>query len=334
MSKKALLGFIGSAALITINASEPSTTTKAAFDLGSGKFKLLVAEVQEKNIQVKFSKLLSVELGADLAESEEQTLSDDIQKKALDSLKELKKNAEEYGATHFQGIATAVFRKAKNGDIFLQNLIRETGLDLEIISQEKEGLLGFYTAAALCPDLKEENMISWDSGNASFQIVTKIENGYEVYEGPVGNSSVAKVFIEEVRKEPFTKKFIINPMTLQECDLLIKLIQSKISPPNWLQKKISDSNISTVALGDKECIFAIAARRIGASTYSKDQVKEVIEKMAGLSSQDLRSYVTLANPETALTRVILLYAVMEKFNIQEISYKEATGNTLGLLISP
>jgi exopolyphosphatase / guanosine-5'-triphosphate,3'-diphosphate pyrophosphatase len=97
--------------------------TRAAFDIGSGKFKLLVADFYRENkIEEKFSKIVRVSLAKDLANSADNHLSESIKKKAMAALEELQNDAQSYGASQCQGVATAVFRKAKNGEAFLNSL--------------------------------------------------------------------------------------------------------------------------------------------------------------------------------------------------------------------
>ena len=296
--------------------------TKAAFDLGSGKFRVLVADVNGKNVQIKYSQGIDVLLGHDLSVSSDQSLSEATQKTALDALKNLKQKAEEYGATKFQGAATAAFRLAKNGQAFLDVLKQETGVDLQIISQQEEGILGFRTAMAFFPTLNEQKTIFWDSGSASFQLVAKNGNGYEVYEGPFGTSQLAKFFVEEVKKETYTKRSVISGITLAERDQFIKILQDKISPPDWLISKLSEEEtIKVIALGGETSIFAIPAKHFDTSSYSKEQVRELIQE------------ISTADP-VLLGTVCFIYSVMDKCNIHEITFSKKTGgNALGLLLS-
>lgn len=315
-----------------VRASEQKAITRAAFDLGSGKFKMVVADVYGRQVNVKFSKMIDIKLAEDFASSPNGVLSKKIQKEALRALQELKQDAENYGAQQFCGITTAVFRKAKNGEKLFEQLRKEAGVDLQLVSQEKEGAFGFNTALVLSPELSEENIISWDSGNASFQITAKEADGYIVYEGPLGNGLIAKAFSEEVRGIPYSKDVLFNPISLAECEELAEVIKQKISLPQWLERKLLCQATAIVAIGDKDSIFAMAAKALGRNEYSIQDVQEVIERLVGLSSEELSKLRSA--PETVIVRLVLLHTVMEKFGIQTVTFKESTGITLGLLIDP
>lgn len=310
---------------------ESTPVTRAAFDLGSGKFKMVVADVTGNQVNVKFSKTISVSLGDDFASSSDGMLSEKIQKEALKALCLLKQEAEKHNAEQFCGITTAVFRLAKNGPELLEKLKDETGINIHLISQEKEGELGFNTAVVLSPELNEENIVSWDSGNASFQITTKENEKYLVYEGPVGNALIRKMFLEEVRHTANTKEAALNPISLSECKELAHIIKQRISPPDWLEQKLSDPTAQVIGIGDNGVIFAMAAKGLRTLEYSADQVEQLIERLAGSSDDELRKYRP-NDPETVMTRLVLLHAVMEKFDIKNVKFKESTGSTLGLLI--
>lgn len=318
--------------LTKVQAASDETLTRAAFDLGSGKFKMVVADVTGKKVDLKFSKMIDVKLAEDFASSPHGMLSEKIQTEALSALQVLKQDAEKYGAQSFSGITTAIFRKAKNGAEVFERLKNESGVHLQLISQEKEGIIGFNTACVLSPDLNEEDVISWDSGNASFQITAKEDDKYLVYEGPLGSGLTAQAFLEEVRGIPYSKDDPINPVSLSECEALCEVIKQKIDLPLWLEKKLSADKAKVVAIGDSESIFAIASKVAKTNEFSRKDVRQVIEKLAGLGNNELAKF--RKSPEKVMCQVVLLYAVMDKFGIENVIFKESAGSTLGLLIDP
>jgi hypothetical protein len=103
--------------------------TLAAFDIGSGATKVLVAEVDS----------LGVIVGSPLYEAEKPmaykadaqahggSLSEGIQGRGLELVQALVAKARELGATEASGIATEVFRTAPNGRAFLDQISAKTG---------------------------------------------------------------------------------------------------------------------------------------------------------------------------------------------------------------
>jgi exopolyphosphatase/pppGpp-phosphohydrolase len=328
----ALVFFTAPLAYTAQQESNSKPVTRAAFDLGSGSFKLVVADVHGDDVKVKFAKSISVGLGMDLAESKDQTLSKRVQDVALKTMQQLKKDADRYNATEHSGIATEVFRKAKNGMPLLTALSDKTDVKLQIVSQAKEGLIGFNSAAALSREIDKNHVISWDSGGASFQIGAKDKEDFQVYQGPLGDAVVLKILSEEVRKTPYNQTAPVNPITADETASLIKAIQAKIDQPKWLKQKLADSRNKVVGIGEEGSIFGVVATYLKTDHFTIDQVREVMEKMVGKTDQDFVAELNTKRPGSALTRVALLYAVMEKFGIHEVFYKKTEGSTIGLLI--
>lgn len=334
MSKKLISAVLAVLLVATsLVCADDEKITRAAFDLGSGTFKVVVADVKGEDVNVKFAKTISVGLGNDLAESKDQTLSNRVQDVAFKAIQELKKDAEKHKATEFKGVATEVFRKAKNGEALLTKLTDVANMNLQIISQEKEGTIGFNTAAVLTPEEDKTNIISWDSGGASFQIVdTDGHDHYQIYKGPLGSSVVLKILMEEVRKQPYTKDAAINPISAQECEALAKALQNKISSPKWLKNRMKNQDATIVGIGDQSSMFAHISKRVGSDHFTFEDVRQAIQELADKTDDDFKKDYNVTRPKDFLAETVLLYAVMEKFGIHEVTFKEATGSTIGLLI--
>lgn len=327
--------------MMTIQAESIQSTgslqqvvTKAAFDLGSGKFKLMVADVCGDHIQIKYSEVINVSLGADYAAGKNGLLSLKAQQKATDAIRILKEKAIAHGATQFTGIATAIFRTAKNGEALLEKLSDESGVKLHIISQHLEGVIGFKTAAVSSLNIQEENIISIDSGGASFQLTFKDGEAYKVYEGPLGNALVAQALFEEVRGVPFDLDVEIGAMTLNEIDRLIEVLENKMEVSDWIKPKIADSKMVIVGVGHKDSALANSVRASKANPFTQQQLMTAIKSLANKSESD-PSIEAIANnaPSYVLTRAILIYAIMHKFGIHQVLYTESPGGGPGIFVT-
>ena len=126
---------------------------RAAFDVGSGSTKVAVATIE---VSSKNSKHLST--GVPMLEEEREVLmkhallpDGSLPKEATDLcfsvLQEYVERARKLGATEYIGVATAVFREATNGQMFLNRVRTELGIDLFVASQVFEGTIGWRTAA-------------------------------------------------------------------------------------------------------------------------------------------------------------------------------------------
>ena len=131
--------------LLTTFTRKRKYVVRAAFDVDSGATEMCVAIVEKSKSKCVVRKVLyddqtSILLRCDMSVSKDgKTLSESILSKTETTLKNyLNLAIETYGATQFCGIATAVFRKARNGEAFLKSL-KKLGLEIKLIDQEMEG---------------------------------------------------------------------------------------------------------------------------------------------------------------------------------------------------
>lgn len=322
--------------LLTLSlASSPLSAdqVRAAFDVGSGQTKITVAVVDESTgrpQKVLFAEETVVLVGHDFKKSKDGTLSDAILAELRNVLVHYRDIAEGLGAEELAGVATAVFRESKNGGGFIQQMRDELGIGLKLISQEEEGRLGFLTAVAASGRQSHE-IIAWDSGGGSFQIATEGESGLSVYEGPWGASKVLAAIVDKVQDKDFTKVQTANPASLEDIKALHAIVQNTLRPPSIdLRMKLSNPSVEVIAIGGPYCPFRMATLAIGKATFTKQQVWQAIEKLAGRTDQELASF---PESEMLLPRLTLVHAVMDHFGISQVRYTPTVGSTLGILMT-
>ncbi len=317
---------------------------RAAFDLGSGSIKIQEGIVDPVQGVVKESVLATytpVPLMEDV-HAHGNRISPEAEEKVLKVLRDYQKQALEiaamkgYTSVEMTGAASAVFRKATNGEEVLQRLQRELGISFALLPQELEGKLGFLNARALFPDVPEASLISWDSGNGSFQMTAQDR----VYEGPLGHGNVRILLATEVRKAAQLKSHESgNPITEDEAVLLAEKIKALLPEhAEWLKHQLASPETTIGTYGDGESIFAVVAQAL---SESKEPVKERVITLAdvkavcdayigkedsALSEKDLHM--------KTVTSAVHLKAMMEHFGVNQIHYKRSVGNTLGMLIAP
>lgn len=316
---------------ISLSASDSEKKViRAAFDLGSGDFKLYVAEVSNGEAKTLFKKIITVGLGADSNENNGK-LSEAVQKRAFIALNELCADAKKYGAESFSGIATEVFRKAENGPSLFESLKTRCHVPLQIISQNDEGRLGFLTGAAIFSDLAKEELLILDIGSLSTQISGCKES--ECYGVKLGNSKMAQIFAQQVRNQTFSKEVIYDDITFDEIMQLSTLAMEQMpEKPDWFlaRKKSGHPNL---------CFFDY--------TVMIDTIEQVAFKRDHLTLSDFEGLLKkIIDPNFKLVNVtekarqertfslILLYSLMKKLEFQEVNLgANDVGNSPGLTLA-
>lgn len=159
------------------NTYRPSSTDEpifAALDLGTNNCRLLIARSlahagnSEYGIKAldTFSRI--VRLGEGL--SANQRLLPEAMNRTLAALKTCQKKIERSKAQYMRYVATEACRQADNSEEFLVRVKKETGLDIEIISNEEEAKLAFLGCSSLLkPEV--ENALVFDIGGGSTEFM-------------------------------------------------------------------------------------------------------------------------------------------------------------------
>ena len=108
----------------------------AAIDIGSRAIRMTIAEVVNDKIEILEEVSLSVRLGKDSFDKGRilrPTIDESIQ-----ILRKYKNLCEEYKVDRIRAVATTAVREATNFDIFLDNILTNTGISVEILSITKE----------------------------------------------------------------------------------------------------------------------------------------------------------------------------------------------------
>ncbi len=140
----------------------------AALDLGTNNCRLLIAQPTRPGqfrVVDAFSRI--VRLGEGLAAS--GRLSDDAMDRAVDALRVCSSKLKNREIRRMRLIATEACRQASNGAQFLDRVVAETGLELEIIDRETEARLAVSGCSSLV-GRETRSVVLFDIGGGSSEI--------------------------------------------------------------------------------------------------------------------------------------------------------------------
>lgn len=140
----------------------------AALDLGTNSCRMLIAQPKGSQFHVVDSFSKSVQLGQGLESTEK--LSRASMNRTISAMRICKQKLERHGVKRMRLVATEACRRAKNGHQFVQQVRRETGLNLEIIKPEEEARLAVVSCAPLV-STKTEQLLVVDIGGGSTELV-------------------------------------------------------------------------------------------------------------------------------------------------------------------
>lgn len=143
----------------------------AAIDIGSNAARLLITDVSINNGKTEFNKLnlvrVPLRLGFDVFEKKE--ITPEKTKMILHTIKAYKHLIDAYGVRHLKAAATSAMRDAVNAQEVIDQVKRETGIDIEVISGGFEASLIYENHIAENLD-KEHAYLYIDVGGGSTEL--------------------------------------------------------------------------------------------------------------------------------------------------------------------
>lgn len=303
---------------------------RAAFDFGSGKIKLQVADVDTDNhsiIQSMYSESIVVLLSGDAANDPQGCFSEEIQKQAIIAAQNLKQKAIELGAVEFIGLATEAYRKAPNGQKLVDKYFSELNISVKIISQQEEGKMGFLALIAET-NLDPSQVISWDIGGGSFQVTYfDDEKNIQVYMAPFGRITTKNAIIKFVKEEDPAKSESPNPMSILEWENSLKYLDEVLPEvPDSLILKLKLAGVQLIG------ISAHPEKLRNLKTYHLYDIIEFLEERLNKNDSELAKIHN--SPPTAVSELALVYTIMNKLNVSSVNYiRTSSGSTSAILIA-
>lgn len=145
----------------------------AGIDIGSNSVRLLVSNVLEAEDRVLFKKSsltrLPIRLGPD-AFGEDGRISEENRKRLITGMRAYRNVMEVHGVEKYRACATSALREAKNGLQVVEEIYKETGVNIELISGKEEARMIF--SSDMIGDVAElhRNFLYIDVGGGSTEL--------------------------------------------------------------------------------------------------------------------------------------------------------------------
>ena len=164
---------------------------KAVIDLGTNTFNLLIVQVNEGEIQVLHNEKEGVALG--MGGINNQLISPEALDRALNALIRFKCVCENHGVSLIKAIGTSAIRDAKNATDFLKIVKVNVGIDIEIVSGQREAEL-IYKGIAASHNFEDDSLIM-DIGGGSTEFISANQLGiHDMVSMNIGVSRIFQLF--------------------------------------------------------------------------------------------------------------------------------------------
>lgn len=308
-----------------VRVSEERIERRAIIDVGSGGTKYAIADYHcdTGELHVILEGKISVAYQRALENSPEREFDRAIRTEGLAAFREIKEVCETYQVDKIHAVATEAFRQAgESGRAFTEEVLGATGISVNIIDQTVEGCIAYYNALQNT-SLEEKELVVWEIGTGSFQIVAKGAEDYHFHMGAMGSVP----FYTEILKEVEGDILSIDETGLQKADRLARAIARK--GEKMLKERIrEEADRHVVGIGN------FFVRSLG--QYAQDPTH--------ITRSDLRHFIreTLENDTTSedpflrmdLSNAILALGFMKALQIHEIHTLDVSNTEAMLTYSP
>lgn len=148
----------------------------AIIDLGTNTFHLFIVEIDNGKIKTLYKEKIAVKIGKNGISK--GRISADAVKRAIYTLNIFKTITQQFHVHEITGVATSAIRSAKNGQQLIDQIKEKTGIEIEIISGEREAELIFKGAKAAFT-MNDTPQLVMDIGGGSVEFI--IGNDKEIF---------------------------------------------------------------------------------------------------------------------------------------------------------
>lgn len=171
----------------------------AVIDLGTNTFHLLIVEVAAGNT---FKEVYRIRQFVKLAEEGIENIGNAPFQRGLETLKHFSELLQEYGVERCIAIGTAALRTANNGRDFIQQVKVTTGIQIELISGDREAQL-IHNGVIHAVPLTETPHLIMDIGGGSVEFIIAKQSGVLWAQSfPIGVAILYKLYQEN---DPISK---------------------------------------------------------------------------------------------------------------------------------
>jgi exopolyphosphatase / guanosine-5'-triphosphate,3'-diphosphate pyrophosphatase len=312
---------------------EQNIVVRAAVDIGSGATKLKVAEVNLKTQKIEkvlVNTSFPVQYQEELEKSSDGAFNETVMNTGLDALKKISEIAKKYGANKVVAVATASFRKAKNVESFIDRIYKETGVQVHIIDQKLEGILGFEAVAAQVEG-DPKDMVVWDIGGGSFQFSSLDKEGQiVVYRGEDASIPFKNHVIKAIKllnPNTVTTPNPLNQVEIQDAAYHARQLSKKVD--TTFKNKIASSKTKIIGIGN---IFAYGIYPLVEKKNHFTQ-KELFEKVQQLEDKSDKDLGEDAYVNVFVTNSILILGFMQTLHISNMDIIDINNADGALLYS-
>jgi len=289
----------------------------AGIDIGTNTLRLLIAETDHDAFREIYSDRKVVRLGQGLDHT--ATLAPDAIMRCLQALRDFSENIRRHHAMHVAVVGTSALRNAANARACIDQVKRETGLDLVVVSGEEEArltLLGvMQSLKGRGVDRQLDAALIIDIGGGSTEIIIT---------RPARRPTVASLPLGAVY---FTERFLhSDPPSKLELAGLRTAIRTILTAPGT-ELRPEPSGVAVGTAGTVTTLAAIYQKldrydpaRINGTILSRAFIDDIVATLGRLTLEERKTIRGLerGREDIILAGAVITQEIMEHFGYRSI----------------
>lgn len=286
-------------------------------DIGTNSMRLLTAIYKDEKIidRKKYVNTTRIGQGVD----DKGYISREVIDRNIEALKEFKAICDSEGCDYIYCMGTSALRDSKNAGDFINLAKKETGIDVEVITGDRESNLGFLGVLEGVEKEDSEEILVVDIGGGSTEFIVGNQDGVNFCKSE--NIGALRL------TEKFLKTEIVSEQELNDTvEFINKTIENTINTIKGRNIKklvgIGGTITSVSAINQKLEIYSM--EKVHNSKICKKEVDEILQMLKNMTLEDKKRLNGL-QPKRAdiiTAGVVILDMIMEKLELNEIIVSE------------
>lgn len=280
----------------------PIGTRLAAIDVGSNAIRLVIGEIDgsgEIHILKKYRE--GVRLGKDTFS--QGSISKKCIEQTLETFEKFRRFLKEHNVKHLRAVATSAMREASNSKALVAEILKTTGIKLEVIDGLEEGRL-IFSAVANRVDLEGSRSVLIDIGGGSVEItITESHKIRATQSFPLGTVRLLEALASQGLKEKHATQ----------------VIEASMRPVrNFLREQLKGKTVHFAigTGGNFECLGKLRVALLSkTSIYSMtlDELQELTDHLASMTVKERIQFLRLKNDraDVVVPAALVTLAVMK-----------------------
>ena len=286
-------------------------------DIGTNSMRLFTADYQDGKIinRKKYVNTTRIGQGVD----NNGYISKEAIDRNIQALKEFKAICDEEGCEYVCCMGTSALRDSKNSDEFIALAKEEAGVDVEVITGDRESNLGFLGVLEGVEKDELEEILVIDIGGGSTEFIVGDKNGVNFCKSE--NIGALRL------TEKFLKHEIVSDKELKQTISFIEdTIEDTINniKSKNIKKLVGIGGTVTSVSAMNQQLEVYSMEKVHNSKICKKELDEILQMLKNMTLEDKKRLKGL-QPKRAdiiTAGVVILDIIMEKLELNEIIVSE------------